>query len=526
MRLRRLLVIAAAVFGLVLEVDTLFADWPMRGHDVRRTGRANVKGPRQGTHVWQYVANDGGLINIEAAVTGKGVYFGTWGQIRKLGAARKDWDKFDGKIYGLATASGKPLWKPLHPGVTPYAYRYDKRAPTQQDKPAGSGMHWNWYNGTVEGTPAVDPRDGTLYVGRGDGCLWAVDPARGRVKWKFLTIDPARPDDPEGGGEVVGGPLITKTGLIVFATFAAPHRPDPPKRIRHETNAVYAVNRSGKLVWRHPPQGTVEAVFSAPVALSVDGKIAYAVTHLPHAKFPCELFAIDVKSGKLRWRLELGLTGGHDLAVGIDGVLYLAGSNVQAFGSKPVAFAVRDRGKRGELIWGPVNVDGIRPKTHFAAGIAVFEANQMVSDVFVSTSGTRNLNSPGGQLHRIDPANGKITATWNPAKASPSCEGFLTDVSLDDEGVIYVGVRGRWKTLTKQDIPGRMYALRRRGKSFEVLWSFEVDGQLDWASPAIGPRGGFYFGSSSRLNPVLNAVPRRKDEDVSGADPIFYGIRD
>jgi hypothetical protein len=54
----------------------------------------------------------------------------------------------------------------------------------------------------------------------------------------------------------------------------------------------------------------------------------------------------------------------------------------------------------------------------------------------------------------------------------------------------------------------------------------EVDGQIDWASPAIPVAGAVYFGSSARLNPLAHALPHEADEKVKDADPVFYGVRD
>ena len=509
----------------VAQESSRTAGWPMRSHNVRRTGQALVNGPRKVGRVWTCKVIDGSVINIEAAAVPSGVFFGTWGIMREHGTKLQR-DKFDGKLIGLNRRTGRELWKPLHPGVTPYAYRYSGRQPTAQDRPAGPGLHLNWSNGTIEGTAAVDPKTGTLYVGRGDGTLFAVDPKPGRLLWRFHTLDPGRPKDPEGGGEIVGGPLVTNDGTIVCATFAAPHRPDPPKRIRHETNAVYAVSRDGKMKWRYPESGTVEAVFSAPPALSADGRRVYAVTGLPDKKFPCECFAIDLKSGRLAWKLKLGTIGGYDIAVGKGGVLYVAGSEIGPLGDRPAAFAIHDRKTTGEILWGPVSLDGFRPKTQFAGGIALRETRSGVQDVFVSTSGLRNLNADAGALHRLDPKTGKVTATWQPAKASPPCVGFLSDVSLDVAGTIYVGVRGQFKTLVRKKTNGRMYCVRFQRGRFGVVWSHEVDGQIDWASPAIGPDGGLFFGSSAAPNALAQIRAHPPKKNVPGLDPIFYGIRE
>src|SRR5690606_24454957 len=128
-----------------------------------------------------------------------------------------------------------------------------------------------------------------------------------------------RPGDPEAGGQIIGGAALALEDLVIFATFAAPHRPDPPKLVRHQTNAVYAVDRhSGRMRWRFPRTGSLASPFVAPVAMSNDGRRVYAVTALPHPQFPCELVALNVATGELHWRLDLPEFGGLDIAVGDD----------------------------------------------------------------------------------------------------------------------------------------------------------------------------------------------------------------
>lgn len=513
--------------------EDYFKGWNMRSHDPRRTGRSVVRGARVGNRVWEHIANDGYSINLEPTVTKEGVYFGTWGVVRGLGSRKKNWDKFDGKIYGLNKNTGRPLWSPISPGVTPYSYKYKGRPSNVQDGVVGPDMHLNWFNGTIEGTGCVDPLSGNIYFGRGDGKLYAINPKSGEILWKFKTLDPVRPEDPESGGEIVGGPLITESGLIIFGTFAGPPTPRRSNEVRAETSALYAVNRSGEMVWRYPASGTLGNPISAPPAMSPDGSRIYAVTNLIDEEEGGETLAVDTQSGKLIWKLRSETYGGQDIAIGINGTIYVAGMGVRQShraSRLPVAFAVRDEGESGKLAWGPVKLDGEHPRSHMAGGVAIYEKSGVVQDLYMSTTISRASNSPGGLLHKLDPKSGKILSTWNPAKAKPECVGGLTDISLDNDGVIYVGVRGQRKGFTAPQTKGRLYSLEHNQGEYKVLFSYQTEANIDSASPAIGPAGGIYFGSTSKYAPIqvfskyLRPTPPK--QDIRSADPVFYGLMD
>ncbi len=497
--------------------------WLMKGHDPFRSGNSLVEGPILGKKAWTYRAEGAHVINMEASADSNGVYFGSWGLIRKFGPDKENWDKMDGKIYGLDPASGDPLWSPLKPALTPYAFRFDGRPFTAQDAAAGRGKHLNFYNGTVEGTAAIDSINGVLYFGRGDGSLYAVNEKTGSVIFKFSSFDPGKPGDPEAGGEIVGGPLLTDD-RILFATFAAPTVPKAAQKIRYETNAIYCLNKSGDLLWRFPKSGSCANPFNAALTMSRDLKRVYAVTHCSNPNARCELYCLDLESGAVYWMLDLPGLGGHDLCTGSNGLIYVAGMKKMGLSIGAAAFAVEDLGNCGKILW-ITDLSGARGRKNvFAGGVALYRINAAEEDLLVSSSNLRSIfgAGPSGKLYLLSSRNGHIKASWDPEKAKSASTGGLTDISVDAGGRIYLGAHGA----KSRNVPARMYCLQLENQSFTEKWSMEVEGELDWASPAIGPDGGLYFGSSSSMGAIAEISAYKRDQQVKGADPLFYGVHD
>jgi outer membrane protein assembly factor BamB len=521
----RVLALCLALVGLPVLAQAEAEGWLMRGADTRRTGRAHVNGPIGSAVAWTYLADSELAINMEPTVSGDRVFFGTWGAIRKHGESQAQWDRFDGALHAVDRSTGQAKWGPLRPGVTPYAYAFAGRETSYQDRSAGKGLHLSFYNGTFEGSGAVDPKNGRLYFGRGDGQLYAVDAEAGSVEWAFRSLDPARPDDPEGGGQIVGGPLVTPGGAVVFATYGAPAAPNPPALVRSQTNAVYGVENDGTLRWRRPAKGGYPNPFVAAPALSRSGDRLYAITQRIDAKHPAHLLAMDSETGTLLWEMTLDDRGGHDLAVGIDGTIYVAGIAGGEFARKPAAFAVADRGDRGEMLWTTL-FRHAQPQAHWAGGLALYENDTAVRHVYVSTTNAREANARAGRLYGLDPSSGEIRASFDPSESTPRGSGGLTDVTLGNDGTVYVGASGYNGGLLTRGVEGRMYALLPKDGGFEVIWSLAVGNNIAWSSPAIGPEGGLFFGSAAQLSRNDPLRPHLGSGLIKHANPIFYAVKD
>ncbi|ALM75534.1 [protein ADP-ribosylglutamate] hydrolase [Thermococcus barophilus] len=162
-------------------------------------------------------------------------------------------------------------------------------------------------NGRIDASPAVWKN--TVYVGSLDGNLYALDAKTGELKWKFEAL-----------GSIVSSPVV-EYGLVVFGSTGG---------------FIYALNATtGEKKWVFKTEGKVEAspaVYGQLlIAGSYDGKV-YAlgaksgaliwifdaggpitsgsvvvdsgtVYVIAGAKY---LYALDVMSGKVKWKRELG----------------------------------------------------------------------------------------------------------------------------------------------------------------------------------------------------------------------------
>lgn len=189
----------------------------------------------------------------------------------------------------------------------------------------------------VDASPAV-AADGTVYIGGGDGQLYALNPADGAVKWTYST-----------GTFITSSPAIGADGTIYFGaadarlhavastgtprwTFAAGDIIDSSPAIGSDGTIyvgsydryVYAVGPDGAERWRFPTGGRV---FSSP-AIGADGTIYVGSADQ-------RLYAIAA-DGTRRWDY---LTNGDiqsSPVLGADGTIYFA-ADVSFYALRPDA---------------------------------------------------------------------------------------------------------------------------------------------------------------------------------------------
>jgi len=503
--------------------------WPMKGHDTRRTGQSLNNGPMSlnASDSWTVELSGAHTVNVGATVTEDGAFFGSWGLLRRdpnhPGDPRQ-WDKSDGQMVGLALATGASLWGgPQDLDLVPRCYERDGRGPN---------VLWcgftpyevSFYNGTIEGQGAYDAARDVLYVGRGDGKLYAIEPDTGTIRWRYETFNPLIPDDPDGGGEIVTAPLLGADGTVYVGSWGEGD---------YETHAVYAVNPDGTLRWRYPTASSLDLRFYASPALSPDASTVYISSYRGDGgDTPATLYAFDPApaSGasdaeRLKWSLNLDLNEvpvyTTTLAVGSDGVIYVGGLVGQGAGV-PVVLAVEDKGDHGELLWSTKLQDGAQ----FIGGIALREVAGETQHLFATTAnvGTTLFNTlETGQLYALDLTTGAELASYDPSDDAPAAVGGINSPAIGADGTVYIGVRGRFGD---DAVSGQAMAVSYNASEpgFELVWNAVLDGYVEWNHPAIGPDGGIYLGSSS-VNETVRFATHDEGVTPEGSTAWFHALK-
>ena len=128
-------------------------------------------------------------------------------------------------------------------------------------------------DGEVYSSPAV--ADGVVYVGSGDGRLYALDARTGKEKWSFNT-----------GGAVLSSPAVAD-GVVYAGVSEFGH------------DHLYALDaRTGKEKWKWTFQNNGLLNNSSPAV--VDGVVYVGVIRLG----PGYLYALDARTGEEKWSFK------------------------------------------------------------------------------------------------------------------------------------------------------------------------------------------------------------------------------
>jgi len=306
--------------------------------------------------------------------------------------------------------------------------------------------------GEVHSSPAVAD-DGTIYVGSGDGHLYAINPG-GTLKWKLAV----------GTGAVNSSPAIAADGTVYVGA----------------SDGLHAVNPAGTSKWTFPITGGAES--SSP-ALSLGGVIYIGST-------AGTVYAVDA-TGTQKWSYYLypgpSIIGAP--AVALSGTIYVGG--VQS----PDFFALDDS---GNLVW---KVSGGLTPGNTAAAIDaggnvyvgwqnhlleaftssgafkwlfVTKNNIVGSAPAIASDGTIYVGSLDGRLYAVNP-NG--SEKWE-FQTGAGIRGSSPAIGAD--GTVFVG-----------STDGYVYAIDANGG---LRWRVLTQDTVN-SSPAIGADGTVYIGA-------------------------------
>jgi eukaryotic-like serine/threonine-protein kinase len=430
MRRMALTCLIVTTFALVVAVASreAHADTLFRG-DSAHTGATGDQAPRQFHRVkWRLVT--GGRI-VSSPVIEQGVLY--------VGSD-------DGYVYAVDARNGQRIWKyrtggpvsstPAVAGATVYVVSYDGKVHAIDAKTGAP--RWKFATGGERRFEAkhlhgfqpaaqtvADPFDvflssplvvaGRVYVGSGDGNIYALDAASGELQWKFAT------------GDVVHASPAWADGAIVVGSW---------------DSYLYALDaRTGAERWRfhggEDPDIHNQVGFQSSPAI-VDGVVYVGCRD-------SNLYAIDAATGKERWRFNNAgswvvgspaVTQGRVIFVTSDSALYIV---LDAATGKPVA---RQEGKAfmfaSPTVAGDVVLTGVMNGT--------LEARDLASGALLWTFATDAANRNEGWILTADGRfNAPLlyTSTWREAPAVAADRQFsigsVFSTALAVGGTVYFG---------------------------------------------------------------------------------------
>lgn len=394
-------------------------------------GADNIRG-------WTSAA-DNGYVIAENLSLELGVTYYISAKVRNRAGAWSGVGTSDGIVYRL----GNPAW-PKFRGSLSNCGRSNVRGP------ALGHVLWSIQtDGYIESSAAIG-EDGTVYIGSGDGKLYAISSA-GTIRWTYQTdgnIDSSPAIGPEGkiyvgsydgylycilptgqlnwkfkaGDMIWSSPAIGSDGWVYFGC---------------QNGNLYALDSTGALRWEYHTGG---AIWSSP-ALASDGTVYFT-------SGDGKLYSVS-KNGVLKWTYATGSAADSSPAIGDDGAIY--------FGSGD-----------GHLY--AVNSDGtLRWKRIMGNLVDSSPAVGADGTIYVGVGGVGST----GSFRAFSPSGESLWTLQLPG-------GVRSSPAIDSEGRIYFGCSS-----------GIAYCVSPSGN---IEWTFDTK-QSIISSPALGPSGSVVIGS-------------------------------
>ena len=301
--------------------------WPKHRRDLRNSGCAATVTSATPAVKWAVSASGGGTPAGPVIGTNGDIYLGATGNVYCFGAdGTPKWTSGNGPSSG---------WGGLAVGQDGTIYtspRYDNHK-VYALRPTDGGVKWSspaLDNGN-DASPTVGPT-GTVYV-QTESSIYGLNPASGAVKWQ---VGPS--------GWVYGSPVVTtdasgKPLIIAGYTSGGAGQPDLICVRDDGSSAALVWNIATAYHWNQP-------------ALSADGLTVYVACFGDYRPtIPDNFFAINARTGAVKWSIYTGGSHYSGPTVGPDGTIYVASHYSTTPQGNGKVFALRDNGTSGYVKW-------------------------------------------------------------------------------------------------------------------------------------------------------------------------------
>ncbi len=236
---------------------------------------------------------------------------------------------------------------------------------------AGLQLKWKEYIGQfdfwIQSSPAVV--NGVLYVGSGDGDVYALNTSNGAAIWKYATGVEVESSPAVANGVVYVGSdggyvyaLTASTGALIWkyatgsSVESSPAVANGMVYVGSDDSYVYALNAStGDLVWKYATEGQV-FVCSPAVANGV----VYAGSF-----GDANVYALNAGTGALIWKYATG-NGVESSPAVANGVVYFGSDDYNVYALNA---------STGVKLWSYFTGHGMRAAPAVANGVAYFSSD-------------------------------------------------------------------------------------------------------------------------------------------------------
>ncbi len=310
-----------------------------------------------------YIGSDDRHLYAVEKATGKQLWkFETAGPVRSSPAVvdgKVYFGSYDGFFYAVDAAAGKLLWKFETAGEK----RFEAKG-LHGFKPATQTIPDFW--DTWQSSPAVS--GGLIYLGSGDGHLYALDAATGQLKWKFATA-----------GVVHSSPAVAD-GLVYFGSF---------------DSCFYALDAAtGAEKWKF--KGGEDLVNFNQVGIQSSPTVVAGMVYF--GSRDSHLYALDAKTGKEKWNFDNHGTWINASAVVRGDTLYVGASIPAKFDAIDLA--------TGKL------------RYQLGTQFPVFSSAAIAGDLAY-------FGSDNGTLHALDLNTGKMAWEFQTEAAKKNVNGVI-----------------------------------------------------------------------------------------------------